>query len=557
MVRKFTLLVLLFIGINAAVQAQVLDAVSIEMPYGTDTTCPGEQLTFIATQSNDTFTHVQYHWYTNLTYTGVIIDTFYTTALVDGDSVYCWLVYHNSLGVLDSSRSNTIIIHRSSSFAPAVVISLMVGSNPDCAGHKLTFKAFPVNGGPGPQYQWLVNGLPVAGEDSVTFTRFFNHHDTVSVQMLSNSPCAAPFPLTDTSNYIVVSHDSLTAGINIMVTHNPICLGVNDTFTATTSSTGYGAYLSWYVDSVLIPTALGPLYHTTGLHNGDIVYCILHAPDACVVNHTTVSNPITMTVITPLITTVSDLISAGSNPGCLDSPVTFTGYYTNFGVAPSYDWYVNGVLVAHDTTKFTSTFQNGDVVTFKVRENDNGCYNHDSVTAPPFLMVRDSTPVTPWLSLHGDLLEANSGGLYLWYFNTVNSYTGTNLTLIPGANTETWNPHTLGYYFIVKDSSVSCHSAPSNILYISLVGVKSVNTTDVNIYPNPTTGILNIDWGSRIVNHMKLDVFNIVGQGMRHEEINNSSHFETDLSYLPEGNYIIVLRDEDGSKATYKIYIAK
>src|ERR1700722_14155444 len=60
MIRKFTILFLLCIGVHSIVQAQVLDSVTIYTPYGTDTTCPGVQLTFTAVQSNDTFTTTSY-----------------------------------------------------------------------------------------------------------------------------------------------------------------------------------------------------------------------------------------------------------------------------------------------------------------------------------------------------------------------------------------------------------------------------------------------------------------------------------------------------------------
>jgi hypothetical protein len=554
MVRKIALLFLLFTALHLTVKAQVvLDSVSIYMPFGTDTTCPGEQLTFIAIQSNDTFSTTQYHWYTNNTFTGVIIDTFHTTALVDGDSVYAWMTYVNSLGMLDSFRSNTIIIHRSTSFPPNVVIALTTGTNPDCAGHQLTFTAFPINGGAAPQYQWLINGLPVAGSDSVTTTRYFNHNDTVSVLMIGNSACSAPYPDSVYSNAIRVSHDSLTALVSIMALHNPICLGTSDTFIATTSTTGAGATLAWYIDSTLIPTAISPTFITSALTDGDLVYAILNAPDPCIVNHTTVSNIIDMTVITPLPTTVTTSITAGSNPGCIDSPVTFTGTYTNFGIAPTYDWYVNGILVAHDTTVFRSTFLDGDLVTFKVNQNDNGCYTSDTVTAPATLMVRDSTPVTPWLSLIGDLLVVNNGGNYVWYY--IDSPIYSHGLIVPGIINQTYNPHATGFYYVVKDTA-NCRSLPSNIIYISLLGVHNINASEINVYPNPTSGILHINFNNRVVNNVKMDVYNMVGQGLLHQDIQGSSH-EADLSYLPEGNYIVVLHDEDGSKATYKINIIK
>ncbi len=80
----------------------------------------------------------------------------------------------------------------------------------------------------------------------------------------------------------------------------------------------------------------------------------------------------------------------------------------------------------------------------------------------------------------------------------------------------------------------------------------------MKIYPNPTNGILNMDWDNRTVS-MTVDVYNIIGQALIHEEIDvTSPTMETDMSGLSEGNYMVVLRDEeDGSTATYKIYHTK
>ena len=547
MIRKITLVFLLCIGFQTIVKAQLFDSVSIYLPYGADTTCPATQLTFSAVQTG-TFTTTSYHWYTDNVFTGVIIDTFYTTALTDGDSVYCKIFYIDGFGFPDSFKSNTIIIHRSDTIPPRVHIALTAGSNPDCAGHLLTFTAFPVNGGPGPLYHWRINNALIPGADSITFSRIFNAGDTISCQMISNSTCSAPYNDTVYSFGIPVIHDSLTAGITIVVKKNPICLGTLDSFTATVFNTGLGSTVKWYVDSMLIPTAIGYTYITDSLHNGSLVYCILTAPDACVINHTTVSNVITMTVISPLNNSVNVNLTRGANPGCLKDSVQFTATFINFGTFPSYIWYVDGHPVDSNKLSIDSIFANGDIVTFEVRATDSGCYMHDTIRFPYILMIRDSTPQTPWISLIGDLLVANYVGTYSWYGPPTGS-------LIPGAIGQTYHPTIIGTYYAIRDTP-NCRSDTSNKIYISLLGVSNVSTSEVKIYPNPTSGILNMDWGVRTVN-MKVDIYNFQGQGLIHEEINNQSHHETDMSYLPEGNYFVVLRDEDGSKRTFKILLAK
>jgi hypothetical protein len=128
---------------------------------------------------------------------------------------------------------------------------------------------------------------------------------------------------------------------------------------------------------------------------------------------------------------------------------------------------------------------------------------------------------------------------------------------VPGATGQTYHPKTLGYYWALKDTADNaCQSLPSNLIFISLLKVNDIYADPVKIYPNPTSGILNMDWGNTNVNK-KLDVYSIVGQGLLHDEIINQSHHAIDLSYLPEGSYIVVLRNEDGSTETYKIYLNK
>ncbi len=279
-----------------------------------------------------------------------------------------------------------------------------MGSNPDCAGHPLTFVAYPIDGGSAPVYQWLVNGVPVPGADTNLFTGTFTGTDTISCEMVSNSPCSTPLNDTVFSNKVPIIHWHLTAGISIVNTQNPICGGGADTFTATLVNPGAGYTVLWYVSGTYVPGAVGNVYHTDTLHNGDIVYAVLRTTDSCIINDSTTSNEITMTV-EPNKNGTSDInLIKGSNPGCLDSPVTFQGVYTNFGTLPNLNWYINGVLVKTGTPTLDTTFLNGDHVTFQVNETDGGCYLLDTVASAAFLMLRDSTPPTPALvSLIGDL----------------------------------------------------------------------------------------------------------------------------------------------------------
>lgn len=557
MIRKITLLLLLCACFHFKAGAVVVlrDSVNIFIPAHTDTTCPGDQVNFWAIETDTTFNvrGVSYKWFVNGVFTGVAIDSFHSTALLDGDVIFCKIYYVDTLGATtnpDSSVSNLITIHRSSAIPPGVINSLTAGSNPDCAGFPLTFSAYPINGGSDPQYQWMVNGSPVPGATSITYTGIFGGSDTLSVQMISNSWCASP---TDTafSNVIPVIHIHLTAAANIVVTQNPICSGTRDTFTATLTNARTGYTLGWYVNGTHVPGVIGNTYITDTLHNGQLVYMLLHNVDSCIANDTAVSNVVVMTVVANLVGTVTTTMVRGSNPGCLDSSIRLQASYTNMGASPNFMWFINGIAVRGDSVLDT-TFLNGDVVTFRINETDGHCYQSDTVFASPFLMLRDSTPAAPLISLIGNLLVANHSGHYTWYGP---SSPGGPIREITGITGQTFHPPYLGYYYAIRDTA-NCPSDTSNIIYISLLDIARINASDIKVYPNPTSGMLYMEWGNDPAD-MKIDIYSILGQGLVHEEVTNKTHHEMDLSYLPPGSYVLVLRDKYGGRSTIKITLTK
>jgi len=56
---------------------------------------------------------------------------------------------------------------------------------------------------------------------------------------------------------------------------------------------------------------------------------------------------------------------------------------------------------------------------------------------------------------------------------------------------------------------------------------------------------------------MQLDICNILGQTVMHEEINNQTHHSTDISRLTGGTYLVILKDSNGIASTFKILLGK
>ncbi len=539
MIRKITLLFLLCLGMHHLAQAQDFVVIST----ASDTACAGFPVTFHAESNDVTAT---YQWFINGNPTGAT-DTVYTTSsLNNGDMVTCRLYFLDPFSNPDSVNSNTITMTVFPVAHPDVTIALTNGFNPGCPGTQLTFTATNVNGVITPQYQWFINGVAVPGATNNTYTNnTFANGDIVSVYMISGSPCS--FPDTVYSNQIPVVRAQGVAVVTISGTPNPVCANHNVVLTASTSANvGLNGAYQWYVNGNPVLGATNSVFTDT-FSNNDIVTCMVTDNDPCISNNIVYSNADTIIVDSSTNASITAAIISGSNPGCLDSVVVFAGTATNFGTNPNYTWLVNGVPKGFTDTFSTDSLNNGDSVILRVNQTDGNCYRYDTLFSAPIIMTLDTTPNPPLLSLIGNHLIGSDTGTYVWW--------GPDGNIIAGADSEILHPLVLGPYY-AKIKVGGCYSLPSNIIIISLLDVVTYNMNNVKVYPNPSQGQLTLDWGTERA-HASIDVFNVVGQGLQHNEVDGSTRKTIDLSALPDGNYFLLVRNSDGTSSTIKIAIAR
>jgi hypothetical protein len=99
------------------------------------------------------------------------------------------------------------------------------------------------------------------------------------------------------------------------------------------------------------------------------------------------------------------------------------------------------------------------------------------------------------------------------------------------------------FYLVIDNMSVTVTSSLS---------VEGFNTSDVELYPNPTNGLINIA-GTDISNIKEISIFNQLGQkvmNLNASQLNNNSF---DISDLNTGVYFAQLKDNSNNSKTMKI----
>ncbi len=291
-------------------------------------------------------------------------------------------------------------------------LSILVrGSDRICKGSNFSVKAFPVNGGTNPQYQWTVNGVPVAGATGVYFiSNSLNNGDTIRCILTSNYPCVTSNDIV--SNYVIariatptfkqvnisgcnsvtvnniVYQNSTTVldtvrnniGCDSIVTTTNITINKVNAETVTNNIVGCNSVVYkgvTYINSITLKDTLrttngcDSLYRinnivvikivaVTNIINvsgcGSVTYKERKYTTSVVLNDTIKSilgcdsvYNITNITINSLVTPTI-VITPSQNPVCNATNIIYSSTITNGGSNPQYQWYKNGILIPGATS---------------------------------------------------------------------------------------------------------------------------------------------------------------------------------------------------------------
>ena len=219
-----------------------------------------------------------------------------------------------------------------------------------------------------------------------------------------------------------------------------------------------------------------------------------------------------------------------SGTGVINNPESFTVVYT-----PTAEDFTNGSVVltatyasCEGTSTYNVTITCNGVDALPMPEGPTEVYNHDAVTS---------------YTVNGSTMFVD----YTWTLEPAEAG-----TMEPNGNTVTitWDPETENGNVVlsVVGHTESCGDSQPSELVISLQGhgINEVNASALNIHPNPTNDVININIEGLTAN-VQVTIYNNAGQVVysKNENAENGLNATVNVSELSEGTYILQIRSDE------------
>lgn len=153
--------------------------------------------------------------------------------------------------------------------------------------------------------------------------------------------------------------------------------------------------------------------------------------------------------------------------------------------------------------------------------------------------VNNVAPAQPTITTSGNDLTTASATTYQWYYNG---------TLINGATSQNYTPGQSGIYVVRTTDVNGCVNVYSQgYVYTTATAIDELEGKNITIYPNPSTGIIDVDLNYQNPTKLIVMVYDTFGKLVFETE--NSSRI--DLTELSNGIYTMSI-SLDNKKAIYK-----
>ncbi len=252
-----------------------------------------------------------------------------------------------------------------------------------------------------------------------------------------------------------------------------------------------------------------------------------------------------------LYTRIRQYRTVSPNLACYDTiiPLDITIRKSSFvdndeAACDSYTWAVNG-----------KTYTSSIIINDTLRDTTNavGCDSigrlHLTIEKSPEVLIEGNWILEPGQTAVLTAVCTMPGVTYNWYKNDVLQPDHSNTLTVEPNGTENIDVH------LATSKAYSQITCVTNnwITVTTNVGIDDVDAMQVNIYPNPTSRVLNLQSAEGIG---EVVVYNVLGQQMLRQQ-GNGGHMQLDLGALAAGNYTISITSANGQQTTRKINVTK
>lgn len=395
---------------KVGVQVIPLVQASVSIIPSATSVCAGGQVSFTATPVN-AGSLATYSWRVNNVATGTG-NTFSSSSLNNGDTVRLWVTTDTLCASQAVVISNPVRITVNPYVTPAVSIS--ASADTVCSGQTVTFTASSVNGGSSPAFQWKLNGANV-GTDSNRLALVAANFDSVAVIMTSSASCITQ--ASDTAWYKPIAVNPVpTPSVSIISDKDTVCAGSAVIFTAIPANGGATPAYQWKRNGINTGTN-NVLQTFSNLLPGDSISVVMTSSAVCASPQVVTSAAKSIT-ITPNVAPAVSITSSKASI-CLGDSITYTATAVNGGVAPTFQWKVNGNNAGTNAATFTSTTITANDSVWVELQSSLTCVTQAGAVSNT-IKVNANAPVTPQVTVAASAIASCAGVPITFVANWVN-----------------------------------------------------------------------------------------------------------------------------------------
>lgn len=293
-----------------------------------------------------------------------------------------------------SAVSDTIPIH----FNPILNPQVTVNSDKTaiCQGELVKLSAVPVNGGDDPEFKWFVNGIEFKVDSSIIIIDSLYENAQIYCTMNSNAKCLNYY--TAVSNFVSIAVEKLkTPEITISTDKLIYCKGETVKISTETLNGGSDPVYSWFIDGK--PEHVSNSYiESDSFNNNSQIYCTLRSNEKCLTDTVVISDTIKLNINEILTPTIS--ISSSDTLVCGGKDIKFVSNTVAGGVDPKFQWFVNGIIQASDTSEIIIKNVTKDLQVFCIMTSDEKCISSPTAVSN-FVNIVSLPVLVPAITITG------------------------------------------------------------------------------------------------------------------------------------------------------------